>query len=143
MSLADCLSHARRTGEWGRVVDTLPFARMLGIRLETGPDQLCCVLPFAERHIGNPALPALHGGAIGGFMECAAILYLLWSGQTLKVPKTIDFSIDYLRSGKPQDCRAAVQMVKLGQRVSHLRVETWQSAPDKPIAVANINVLMR
>lgn len=143
MSLADSLRHARLAGEWGRVVDAIPFARMLGLRLETGPDSLCCVLPFAQQHIGNPVLPALHGGAIGGFMECAALLYMLWGGQALKVPKTIDFSIDFLRSGKPQDCRAGVQMVKLGQRVSHLRVEAWQAEPDRPIAVANINVLMR
>jgi LysM repeat protein len=92
---------------------------------------------------GNPALPALHGGAIGGYMECAGILHLLWSSEALAVPKTIDFTIDYLLSGRPQDTYANVYPIKLGKRVSNLRIEAWQTAPAKPIAVAVMNMLMR
>jgi len=34
-------------------------------------------------------------------------------------------------------------VVKLGKRVSNLRIEAWQTTPDKPVVVATMNLLMR
>ncbi|MGB0956664.1 MAG: PaaI family thioesterase [Panacagrimonas sp.] len=143
MNLADTLTDIRARADWAALPQALPFARMLGVQVEVRGESFTCVMPFEQKLIGNPALPALHGGAIGGYMECAGILHLLWSSEALAVPKTIDFAIDYLLSGRPQDTYANVYPVKLGKRVSNLRIEAWQTAPDKPIAVAVMNVLMR
>ena len=35
-------------------------------------DELTAQLPYDEKLIGNPVLPALHGGAIGAFLEMLA-----------------------------------------------------------------------
>ncbi len=143
MSLPETLADIRNRSDWPALPQLVPFARMLGLKLDVRGESLTCVLPFQQCLIGNPVLPALHGGAIGGFLECAGILHLLWSTDTLAIPKTIDFNIDYLLSGRPQDTYANAYMVKLGKRVSNLRVEAWQTTPDKPVAVAVMNVLMR
>ena len=54
----------------------IPYARFLGVRMELHGDEMTAVLPFAPHLIGNPTLPALHGGVIGAFMEMTAVLQL-------------------------------------------------------------------
>mgnify|MGYP003622984668 CR=1 FL=1 len=48
-----------------------PFARWLGIRVGEGGT---LVMPFSPKIIGNPMLPAIHGGMTGAFLETAAIV---------------------------------------------------------------------
>lgn len=143
MTLADVVAAARAADDAQRLVQAIPFASFLGVRVEATGEAFRCVLPFRPMLIGNPFLPALHGGATAGFLESAAILYLVWSAGLSAIPKTIDFGVDFLRSGRPQDTFAAVHMVKPGRRVAAVRVEAWQSAPDRPIAAAHCNFLMR
>jgi uncharacterized protein (TIGR00369 family) len=142
MKLSETIQIARANQDWGMLVEAIPFARFLGLRIDVKGDEFVCIMPFSPKLIGNPILPALHGGATGGFMECAGIFYLLWHVESIAVPKTIDFNVDYLRSGKSRDTFANVYMVKLGQRVVNIRVEAWQSSPDKQIAVGHGNFLL-
>lgn len=128
--------------DWSELADAHPFARFLGLRILLRDGQFDCLLPYNKMLIGNPVLPALHGGAVAGFMECAGMLFLLWHRDSEVLPQTINFSIDYLRSGRPEDTHARVLMVKHGQRVAHLSVEAWQSEPDKLIAVGRGNFLL-
>ena len=53
------------------------------------------------------------------------------------------FTFEFLRSGRPVDTYASVFMVKQGQRVAHLRIEAWQSSPDKPIAIGHGNFMVK
>src|SRR5215471_363751 len=46
-----------------------PFARCLGIH--PGADDTL-VMPFSQKIIGNPMLPAIHGGITGAFLETTA-----------------------------------------------------------------------
>jgi uncharacterized protein (TIGR00369 family) len=48
-----------------------PFARCLGIRVG---DDGTLVMPFSPKIIGNPILPAIHGGMTGAFLETTAIV---------------------------------------------------------------------
>ncbi|EXI90081.1 MAG: hypothetical protein AW11_01115 [Candidatus Accumulibacter regalis] len=142
MKLSDAVRAARENDDWDRLIQAIPFAVFLRVRMEVKGERLTCVLPGDDRLVGNPWLPALHGGATAGFMECAAILFLLWHRDSEAIPKTVDFTIDYLRSGKLQDTRATMQMVKLGSRVANIRVTAYQADPDKPIAVGYGNFLL-
>lgn len=143
MKIAGIISSAREAGDPQRLADAIPYARYLGVRVEIRGEEFGCTLPFRPELIGNPQLPALHGGVTAGFLESAAILYLLWSADLSAIPKTIDFSIDYLRSGRARNTFATVHVVKPGRRVAAVRVEAWQDSPDKPIAAAHCNFLMR
>ena len=58
------------------------------------------------------------------------------------MPKTIDFSIDYLRSGKPRDAYARAVVSKRGRRVANVRVEAWQDERQRPIATAHGHFMM-
>ncbi len=142
MKFSNILARCRASNDWTPVVESIPFARFLNLRIDVKGDTFTCILPFDQKLIGNPVLPALHGGATGGFLECAGIFYLLLQTETRSLPKTIDVNIDYLRTGEPQDTYANVVMVKQGRRVANLRIEAWQASPDKPIALGHCNFVL-
>ena len=142
MKFAEILTRCRASNDWAPLVECIPFARFLNLRIDAKGDAFTCSLPFDQKLIGNPVLPALHGGATGGFLECAGLFYLLLHTETQSLPKTIDFNIDYLRTGLPRDTYANVVMLKQGRRVPNLRIESWQSSPDKPIALGHCNFML-
>lgn len=120
----------------------IPYVEYLGIRVAPGGDQPLFRLPYQDKLIGNPQLPALHGGVIAGFAETAAMLHLIRTLGGTKIPKGIDFSIDYLRAGRPEETFAACEVVRQGSRVALVQVRCWQRGPDYPIAVARGHFLL-
>ncbi len=120
----------------------IPYVEYLGIRVAPAGEQPIFRLPFHEKLIGNPHLPALHGGVVAGFAETAATLHLIRTLQGAKFPKSIDFSIDYLRAGRPEETFAACEVVRVGARVALVQVRCWQKSPDRPIAVARAHFLL-
>ena len=152
---------SRREGALAWLVGGVPYIAFLGIRFDRRGDELTAVLPFDDRLIGNPRLPALHGGATAAFLEVAAIIELSWSslwqdmesgrfdaaklgaGQGYPaLPKTIDFTIDYLRSGLPRDAYARARVNRSGRRYASVHVEAWQDNRDRPFAMATGHFLM-
>jgi acyl-coenzyme A thioesterase PaaI-like protein len=87
-------------------------------------------------------LPALHGGAIGALLEITAILQLLHDNACERLPKTIDLSVDYLRSGRPQPTYGRAIVTRHGRRVANVRSEIWQDARSEPIAVSHGHYLL-
>jgi uncharacterized protein (TIGR00369 family) len=127
------------------IIDAIPYARLMGVEFGLSGDSegdLLFSLPFAERNVGNTALPALHGGLIGGFLENAALIHLMWNRESLEAPKIVDFSLDYLRPGRPQTLFARCEITKQGKRVAHVLIEAWQDSQDKPVAVARAHFLL-
>ena len=99
-------------------------------------------LPYRPSNIGNALLPALHGGVIAAFMEHSATLQLLWNMESTKLPKIIDFSIDYLRPGRPETLYADCSVVRQGQRVANVAVNAWQGSPERVVATARMHFLL-
>ncbi len=127
--------------ELERILTKIPYAGFIGVEPIVMDNELTMVMRYKETNIGNPFLPALHGGVIGGFMEVSAIAGLMFSGDYTKVPKPIGLNVGYLRSGKPQDTFARASIVRQGSRVANVRVEAWQDDMDKPIATLMGNYL--
>lgn len=116
------------------VIARIPYARFLGVDVELRGDEMTAILPYADKLIGNPLLPALHGGVIGAFMEMTALAQLAVSHHRPRQPKPIDVSIQYLRSGKPVDTFARAEVKRAGRRIASVFVEAWQEARANPIA---------
>lgn len=121
----------------------VPYVRFLGMRVELAGDEMTAVLPFRQHLIGNPMLPALHGGAIGAFLELTALAQLSLAEPTQRVPKTVDITIEYLRSGRAQDTYARAILRKVGRRVANVQVEAWQDSRSQPIAGLTGHFLLR
>jgi uncharacterized protein (TIGR00369 family) len=112
----------------------IPYAQFLGLRAELKGDELTLIMPFSEHLVGNPLLPALHGGVVGALMEVTALTQLAIASRSERFAKTIDISIDYLRSGRPLDTYARARIVKIGRRIANVQAEAWQGERGQPIA---------
>jgi acyl-coenzyme A thioesterase PaaI-like protein len=148
----------RRDGALRRLVEAVPYIQFLGIRFDRRGDELTAIMPFDDRLIGNPRLPALHGGATAAFLEVTAIIELSWTAlwddletgrrdpvainQPVLMPKTIDFTIDYLRSGLPRDAYARARVNRSGRRYASVHVEAWQDNRSRLFAQATGHFLM-
>lgn len=120
-----------------------PYVRRLGVRFDDHGDELTGILPYAEALVGNPLIPALHGGAIGAFMEITAAAGLLAASDLAALPKPIDVSIDYLRPVRPVDVYARAAITRQGSRVSNVRVEAWQERRAAPVATLHGHFLVK
>lgn len=120
----------------------IPYAIFLGVRAELKGDELTLVMPFSDHLVGNPMLPALHGGVVGALMELTAITQLAIASKSERFPKTIDIGVDYLRSGRPLDTFARARVVKIGRRIANVQVEAWQGQRGQPIAAMHGHFLL-
>ncbi|MEL6641659.1 MAG: PaaI family thioesterase [Pseudomonadota bacterium] len=144
---------ARRDAALDTLVNGVPYIKFLGVTFDRRGDELTAILPFSENHIGNAALPAIHGGVTASFLEISAIIQLNWSSIWDKMeqgegpiqpglPKTIDFTIDYLRSGLPRDAYARARIIRSGRRYATVHVEGWQDNRNRLFAQATAHFLM-
>ena len=150
----------RRDAALAQLVRSIPYIRHLGVNFDRRGDELTANMPFSESLIGNPFLPAIHGGATGAFLEITALMELMWSivweqmenggpaaeaierGKFPAMPKTIDFTVDYLRTGLPRDAYARARVNRSGRRFASVHVEAWQDNKTKIFAQATGHFLM-
>ncbi len=149
----------RRDATLRALVEGVPYIRFMGISFDRRGDELTGVMAFDDKLIGNPLLPALHGGATAAFLEVTAVITLSWaylwedieSGEIdadhladnlPRLPKTVDFTVDYLRSGLPRDAYARARINRSGRRYGSVHVEAWQDNRDKLFAQATGHFVM-
>jgi acyl-coenzyme A thioesterase PaaI-like protein len=130
------LQQAHERGNYASLLHLLPYAKLIGVECSRVGDELLFRLPANKDNIGNPLLPAIHGGVIAGFMELSAALHLLIFTGSPGVPKIIDFSLDYLRAGQFRDTWARCQVCRQGRRVANVAITAWQTTQAEPIATA-------
>ena len=122
-----------------------PYVEFLNIQLQAQVDAGPVFrMPFKQELIGNPILPAIHGGVLAGFGETAMILHLMATNPDLgeAAPRSIDCAIAYMRSAKPIDTFAQCTTVRQGNRVALAMVSIWQDDPQRPVAQARGHFLM-
>lgn len=150
----------RRDAALRALVEGVPYIQFLGIKVERHGDELTALLPFSDKLIGNPMVPAIHGGVTASFLEVTALVEVSWamiwddveSGRldvdTMtnvglpRLPKVIDFTVDYLRPGLPRDAYARARVARSGRRYASVQVEAWQDNRARPIASAQAHFLM-
>jgi len=150
----------RRDAALTALVDGVPYIRFMGITFERRGDELTGVMAYDDHLIGNPMLPALHGGATSAFLEVTAMITLSWSliwddmesgvldvealtaGQLPRLPKTVDFTVDFLRSGLPRDSYARARVTRSGRRYGSVHVEAWQDNRERMHAQATGHFVM-
>jgi len=142
MSQRDSLRQFLVEGDFDAVIERIPYARTIGIECQRFGDDVIFRLPARESNLGNPILPAIHGGVIGGFMETAAAIYLMMSQETPRFPRIVDFSLDYLRAGLHRETFAECRLTRQGNRVANVMVSAWQKSRSEPIATARAHFLV-
>ena len=147
----------RRDAALKQLIEAVPYIQYLGVGFDRRGDELTGVLHYDDKLIGNPMLPALHGGVTAAFLEVTAVVTLSWSyiwedlesgaldlaaGGMPRLPRTVDYTVDYLRSGLPRDAYARARITRSGRRYSSVQVEGWQDNRARPFAAATGHFVM-
>lgn len=101
-------------------------------------------MPFDNRVQGRPGF--LHGGAISGLLEMAAVAALSHAlretGDTARF-KQVNVTVDFMRGGTMQTSYAAGTITRMGRTMANVEARAWQDDPDKPMAMAYLHYLLR
>ena len=141
MALVDNVGNSPNLAALEVWLQKVPYAVFLGIKAELNKGDILFILPEDKRLIGNPSLPALHGGVVGAFMEQAAALHLIANMDKPALPKIINFSLDYLRPARLRDTYAKCRLSRQGRFISNITITAWQEHVDQPNAIARAHFL--
>lgn len=133
---------ARTTGDFTGLVQAIPFSRFLRLELSRDAQGLVTTMRFAPHLVGNSLVQALHGGTLGALLESAAIFSLLVDGTAKRTPKTVNITVQYLRSAATVDTFARAEITRQGRRVATVRATAWQDSVEKPVAAAQAHFLL-
>ena len=143
MTLAELLQREPDAETLALWLGKIPYAVYLGIRAEIEDNGILFVLPSDRKLIGNPTLPAIHGGVVGAFMEQAATLHLLAKMEDAVLPRIINFSLDYLRPARLQDTFARCTLTRQGRQVANVSITAWQDNNETPVSIARAHFLVQ
>ncbi len=135
-------------GDIEGLLETIPFAHWLGLLSGKDADGVLCRMPFMQRLIGNPNLPALHGGIVATFLEATALAVVVDAQNEpdarcgKEIPRVISTTVDYLRPAGPKDTFGRAEIIRLGTRLATVVATAWQDDPSRPVARANCHFLV-
>jgi uncharacterized protein (TIGR00369 family) len=119
----------------------IPFNRFLGLRcLEISESGVRVELPYRPELIGNPEIPALHGGAISSTLDTTGGLAVWSRAQPKDRVSTIDLRVDYLRPGRPENLIAVARVVRLGNRVGVAELRAFHADDEERPVAAGMGV---
>lgn len=142
MTLKETLRQCQESNDYSPLVSAVPYARLLGIGCIKIDNDMVFTLPAQKDNIGNPTLPAIHGGVLGGFIEHAAILQVIMAMEEPRFPKVVDLSIDYLSAGHFRDTFGECKILRMGRRLANVQMLIWQTSKDEPVATARAHLLL-
>ena len=116
--------------------ELIPFNRHLGMVLEDlRPGRVQIRIPFQDHFIGNPEMPALHGGVISALLDTAGGASVWSQAGVGDRVSTVDLRVDYLRPGRSEDIIGVGEVVRIGNRVGVSSLRAFHpDSEDKPIA---------
>lgn len=136
------LMSARQQLSPQKILDLIPYSSFIGVQAKFDGSEVIYWLDRRPSNIGNPSLPAIHGGVIGGFLELSASIEILYSLDVASIPKVVDFSLDYLRPGRYKTIYAACTVLRQGKNLVNVAATAWQDDASKPIATARCHFLL-
>jgi len=141
----ELLAQAARNGippDINALIAAVPYCAWLGLAARQQDDRIVLEMPFTPRLVGNPIIPAIHGGVIGSLLETAAIVQTIWDTRSAAIPKPVDITIDYLRTGRAVTSFAGARLARQGRRVVNVHAQMWQEDESKPIAALRGHFLL-
>ncbi|MEI9995365.1 MAG: PaaI family thioesterase [Rhizomicrobium sp.] len=143
MELLERAAQAGTAPDIGALVAAVPYCAFLGVTARLVDGRIVLEMPFAQKLVGNPVLPAIHGGVIGSLLETAAIVQAVRDTRSAAIPKPVDITIDYLRTGRSVTSFATASLARQGRRVVNVHAWMWQEDEAKPIAALRGHFLLK
>ena len=142
----EMLARAAREGiapDMNALVAAVPYCAFLGVTARLADGRIVLQMPFAAKLVGNPMIPAIHGGVISSLLETAALVQAVWDTKASAFPKPVDITIDYLRTGRAVTSYASARLARQGRRVVNVHASMWQEDENKPVAALRGHFLLK
>lgn len=121
-----------------------PFATSMGMTVDHLHEGLPVIaFDYGPQVMGRPGF--LHGGALSGLLEIAAIAALrvtLGSDAGAVRIKPVNITINFMRGGREMRTYALGEVTRTGRRVANVEAKAWQEDASKPIATVFMNFLL-
>ena len=120
-----------------------PYAQTMGFgSARDDDDRLLLTMAFETDKMGRPNF--LHGGAIARMLEAIPYQTLAEALGDEDRPqlKPINVTVTFLRGGRDHMTYARATIERLGRRIANIEAVAWQDDPTKPIATAQMNVML-
>ena len=116
--------------------ELIPFNKFLGLTIDEMSETVTrLVLPFRPEFIGNPEIPAMHGGVISATLDTTGGVAVWSQARPMDRVSTVDLRVDYLRPGRAERLIVVADVVRLGGRVGVAELRAFHAgAEDKPVA---------
>jgi uncharacterized protein (TIGR00369 family) len=117
-----------------------PIDQWLGISQVNDSGECVYHMSPSEKHLGNPAIRAIHGGVVTIFLERVAETELSGQAKSTRAANIVNTNVDFLRSAKLKPLFGSAKIVKLGRRLAVIDVLAWQDKIDAPVAKATLSL---
>jgi uncharacterized protein (TIGR00369 family) len=120
-----------------------PFAKTMGFVAERSDEgRLILAMPFDHGKAGRPGF--VHGGALAGLLEAVAYQTLSEALGPDDRPtlKPINVTVNFQRGAIEATTYARATIDRLGKRIANVEAVAWQDDLAKPVATAQLNVLL-
>lgn len=120
-----------------------PYARSMGFEASRDAEErLLLSMPYSIAMRGRPGF--VHGGALAGLLETVAYATLSEALGKDDRPalKPVNVTVAYMRGATEQTTFARATIERLGRRIANVEAVAWQDDPAKPVAVAQMNIML-
>jgi uncharacterized protein (TIGR00369 family) len=119
-----------------------PYAIGLGCmidRMEGGAPVIAC--DYGPRTAGRPGF--WHGGALSGLLEMAAVTAVQAALEIdMRRLKPVNAAVQFMRGGLEKRTYAIGRVIREGRRLVNVTAEAWQDDRTKPLAMAQMHVMI-
>lgn len=120
-----------------------PYAQTMGFEEQRDADgRLVIAMPYSDGVRGRPGF--VHGGALAGLLETIAYATLseALGEDDRPVIKPVNVTATYMRGAVEVTTYARATIERLGKRIANIEAIAWQDDIEKPVAMAQINVML-
>jgi uncharacterized protein (TIGR00369 family) len=120
-----------------------PYAQTMGFEEQRDADgRLVIAMPYSDGVRGRPGF--VHGGALAGLLETVAYATLseALGEDDRPVIKPVNVTATYMRGAVEMTTYARATIERLGKRIANIEAIAWQDDIEKPVAMAQINVML-
>ncbi len=120
-----------------------PYAQTMGFEEQRDADgRLVIAMPYSDGVRGRPGF--VHGGALAGLLETIAYATLseALGEDDRPVIKPVNVTATYMRGAVEMTTYARATIERLGKRIANIEAIAWQDDINKPVAMAQINVML-
>jgi acyl-coenzyme A thioesterase PaaI-like protein len=118
------------------IVTSCGFGAKLGEMIAIADGGRTWTLSPSHDLIGNPLLPALHGGAVTAFIQLACGGAVARASDRPVLPRLISANVQFLAPMRLQDISTMPVIRRIGRRVAVVHAEAWQADREQPVCAA-------